>query len=314
MLQMQIAELTDSTDIAHDGEALRARFQEDGYVFLRDQLDPEMVSWAREQACGKLAEDGLIEDGDLSAKWTGSAKVRPEPCDALGNIVWDKIVADPALNRISSALVEDELSWVPIVRHRCALPTGPEKEGEDLFAGRHQDSVYNKGLEFAICWLPLMDIPRARGGLAIATGLLDKGDLHVSVDPYYIPKSAIPFDAWRTTDFRPGDVLIFNKSIPHAGLRNMTDNIRLSVDLRVIAKSAPQPIFGEVTEVANDNVTIRTEAGETKSVRVNGETFIRDLVHKYELEDLSKVAFVGANVMAVADRADNATLMRTIKY
>lgn len=314
MLQANIPELTDSSDIAADPKKLKQRFDKDGYIFVRNMLDEELIEWARTQYCEKLAEDDLVEPGDTSAKWTGAQKRREEPCDTLGTTVWSEIVAQESLNYLSKAVLQEDLVWIPIIRHRCSLPSGPELAGEDIFFNRHQDSYFNEGLDFAICWLPMMDIPRRRGGLTIAAGLHQSGDFHEPTPPFPIPEGRIPENSWRTADYRPGDILIFHKAIPHAGLRNQSDHIRLSMDLRVIGKSSQQPIVGHVASVGHNALTLVNDDGEHR-IHVDEATFIRDIVSKrYSADELDKVAAVGAKILAVTNSSNLASLVRPIKY
>ena len=39
-----------------------------------------------------------------------------------------------------------------------------------IFYGKHQDGVFNHGINFVTCWVPLMDIDQTIGGLAAVPG------------------------------------------------------------------------------------------------------------------------------------------------
>jgi len=43
---INVKELTDSTALIGNPEALRQRYDEDGVLFLRGVIDPELMAWA----------------------------------------------------------------------------------------------------------------------------------------------------------------------------------------------------------------------------------------------------------------------------
>ncbi|MBM3459196.1 MAG: hypothetical protein FJX77_11765, partial [Armatimonadetes bacterium] len=54
--------LRESNDLLPDWPALRTRMAEDGYLLLRDLLDPEQVLAARGEILGKLAAVGEVDE------------------------------------------------------------------------------------------------------------------------------------------------------------------------------------------------------------------------------------------------------------
>ena len=108
--------------------------------------------------------------------------------------------------------------------------------------------------------MPIRDVDRDSGSFAVAPGTHHRGSLHdTSLQGNAIPRDAIPDDAWRSADFRVGDVLIFNYLTAHTALPNPSNEIRMSLDVRAIPASAPQPVIGAVEKVQGAEVTIRTE-------------------------------------------------------
>jgi hypothetical protein len=314
---IRIPELTDSTPLLGDAEALRRRFNEDGVLYLRGVMDPKLLGWAEEQYRGALAAEGLIDLANEAPVWTGKTTKTWRPCDVLGTSVWHEVVKQPKLNAIMRAIFDAEPVWIPIAAHRSSLPTGPLKDGQDLFAGRHQDGFYNEGMLFTICWMPVRDVSMERGSFAVAPGTHKRGSLHDTTLPSNaIPPEAIPADAWRAADFRVGDVLIFNYLTAHTALPNPSDEIRMSLDVRAIPAWAPQPVVGAVETVEDCDVTIRTEDDELVTVHVTDDTLIRDMnpwprIPKTELE---KIAYPGAHVMAMAREDRTVTVLRRNFY
>lgn len=314
---ISVRKLTDSTALIGDGEALRRRYEDDGVLYLRGVIDPDLLAWAQEEYRGALAAEGLIDPANPAPVWTGRTTKTWRPCDVLGTKVWHEVVKQPRLNAIMRDVFDADPVWIPIAAHRSSLPTGPLKEGQDIFAGRHQDGFYNEGMLFTICWMPIRDVSVDGGTFAVAPGTHKRGSLHDPGLPNNaIPRDSIPDDAWRTADFRVGDVLIFNYLTAHAALPNPSSHIRMSLDVRAIPAWAPQPVIGSVEQVSGDDVSIRTETDELVTVHLTDETLIRDMnpwprIPRAEVE---KVAYPGAHVMAMARGDRTVTVLRRNFY
>jgi hypothetical protein len=257
---IDVAALADCTHLIGNPEALRRVYRDDGVVFLRGVIDPALIAWGRDHYREALAAEGLIDPAVEAPVWTGKKTETWRPCDAIGTKVWHEVVKQPLLNQVMRDIFADEPVWIPIAAHRSGFPTGPIAEGQDIFSGRHQDGFYNEGMLFTICWMPIRDVAMDRGSFAVAPGTHKRGSLHdTSLQSNAIPRDAIPKNAWRSADFRVGDVLIFNYLTAHTALPNPSDEIRLSLDVRAIPASAPQPVIGSVEKVEGAEVTIRTE-------------------------------------------------------
>ncbi|MEJ5979507.1 phytanoyl-CoA dioxygenase family protein [Novosphingobium sp. PS1R-30] len=314
---IDVAPLIDSTPLIGKPEALRARWEEDGVLFLRGVMDEDLIAWAREKYRGALAAEDLIDPAQEVPAWTGKQPKTRRPIDALGTPVWHEIVKQPELNAILRDVFDADPVWIPIAAHRNGMPSGPVIEGQDLFAGRHQDGFFNEGIQFAICWMPIRDVDMRSGSFAVAPGTHSRGVLHVeSDDGYDIPAGVIADNAWRAADYRVGDVLIFNYLTAHATLPNPSNEIRMSLDVRAIPAWAPQPVIGAVEKVEGGDVTIRTDAGDLRTVHVDDDTFIRDMNPRPRVptSELERIAFPGAHVMAMAREDGRATVLRRNFY
>jgi hypothetical protein len=153
-----VAQLTDSTPLIGDAAALRQRYDDDGVLYLRGVIDPELMHWAEQKYRAALVAEGLIDLANEAPLWTGKATKLWRPCDVLGTTVWHEVVKQPLLNSIMRDIFDAQPIWIPIVAHRSSLPTGPLQPGQDIFAGRHQDGFYNEGMLFTICWMPVRDV------------------------------------------------------------------------------------------------------------------------------------------------------------
>jgi hypothetical protein len=314
---ISIAPLTDSASLIGNAEALRQRYNEDGVLYIRGAIDQPLMNWAEEKYRAALAAEGLIDLANQAPLWTGKTTKTWRPCDALGTTVWHEVVKQPRLNSILRDVFDAQPVWIPIAAHRSSLPTGPLQQGQDLFAGRHQDGFYNEGMLFTICWMPIRNVNMDRGSFAVAPGTHKRGSLHDTTRPNNaIPPDSIPAEAWRSADFRVGDVLIFNYLTAHAALPNPSNEIRLSLDVRAIPAWAPQPVIGTVEKVDGGNVLIRTEGDELVTVHVTDNTLIRDMnpwprIPKNEME---KIAYVGAHVMAMTRKDGTVAVLRPNFY
>ena len=314
---LSVTPLADSTPLIGNGAAIRQRYEEDGVLFFRGVMDPALIGWAQEKYRGALADEGLIDPAVEAPVWTGKVTKTWRPCDAIGTTVWHEVVKQPELNAILRDVFDAEPVWIPIAAHRSGLPTGPLKDGQDIFAGRHQDGFYNEGMLFTICWMPIRDVRMEHGSFAVAPGTHKRGSLHdTSREGNAIPRDAIPDEAWRSADFRVGDVLIFNYLTAHTGLPNPSDEIRMSLDVRAIPAWAPQPVIGAVDKLDGSDVTIRTEEGELVTVHLTAETLIRDMNPwpRIPLSEVEKIAYPGAHVMAMARTDRTVTVLRRNFY
>jgi hypothetical protein len=314
---IDVTRLTDSTPLIGDAHALRQRYNDDGVLYLHGVMDANLMGWAQEKYRAALAAEGLIDISNEAPLWTGKTTQLWRPCDVLGTTVWHEVVKTPKLNAILRDVFDAQPVWIPIAAHRSALPTGPLKEGQDIFSGRHQDGFYNEGMLFTICWMPIRDVKMDRGSFAVAPGTHKRGSLHdTTLKNNAIPPDSIAASAWRSSDFRVGDVLIFNYLTAHAALPNPSNEIRMSLDVRAIPAWAPQPVIGAVENVNGTDVAIRTEDNKLVTVHVTDDTLIRDMNPwpRIPKNELSKIAFAGAHVMAMARADGTVTVLRRNFY
>lgn len=316
---IDVPTLKDSTPLLDDPDALRQRWDEDGALYFHDIIDPELMRWAEQFYRRELAEEGLIDLANEAPVWTGKASDTWRPCDRIGTTVWHEVIKQPKLVAILRTLFQAEPAWLPIVAHRSGYPTGPLKDGEDIFAGQHQDAFYNEGMNSTICWMPVRDVPDMDSGtFALAPGTHRRGVMH---DPnherFLIPDGAIAKDEWRSAAYKVGDVVIFRDDTAHTALPNLSNQIRLSMDIRVGSSAAAQPFIGTVEKLEGNAVTIRTDDNdELAIVYVDDKTFIRDMNPHPPVptSEVARIAYPGARVLAMADADRRAKVLRRNRY
>jgi ectoine hydroxylase-related dioxygenase (phytanoyl-CoA dioxygenase family) len=260
-----------------DPAALQATWDEAGYWFFRDVLDKAAVAGMKRAFVEALVEMGVVDPGAEEPVWNGrSLGGFPDKVESLHDQrVWQQFVAQPKIDAFFSGLLGGPVFWVPIVEYRLTPPSATP--WPDPYVGRHQDRFANEGIAFRTCWIPLHDIDARMGGLALAEGLHKLGVIHDVDDPpqYPIPPDAIPKDAWVRSDYQAGDLVVFRTTIPHAGFPNYSDRFRLSMDIRVMPRSAKLPVVGEVIAAQPDRVVIRNHDGADVSLALDEDTYCR---------------------------------------
>jgi hypothetical protein len=230
-----VDELADSCGLADDPVALRAQLAADGYVFLRGLLPAERVRAAGERIAAALHTGG----------WTAAGSPRlgraAGPREALADPAYRAAVISLAFNALPylaplrgtvRRILGPEAFSYPVKVLRAVAPESP---GEAL-RGRYVHCDYpGSGVQDMLTtWLPLADVPAALGGLAVRPGGHRGRPRHPRLLTGTEP-------GWGTTDYRPGDVIIFHCLTPHAALPNTGHRLRLSADFRWQQPSCPAP-------------------------------------------------------------------------
>jgi hypothetical protein len=247
-----------SSQIANDAAALRARMQEDGYLFLPGLLDREEVLTARRVITGRLAAEGHLDPDhpELDAVARPGVQMTFRPDLALHNPPLDEILYSGPIMDFCRRFFGEEVRHYDYTWFRAAAP--------GLNASPHCDVVYMGRGTFDVLtvWTPLGDIPIDGGALMVLEGSHQKRAqledyLGRDVDSYCLdsPNAArveseglhewdgiLDHDAvglrqrlggrWLTHEFGMGDVLVFTLGTVHASLDNLSNRIRLSSDSR----------------------------------------------------------------------------------
>lgn len=245
----QLGELRDSNALLDDVVALRARYAEDGYLLVRGLHDREQVLTARRQMLEQVAAAGRLDparplmDAGIG---TGDGVVG----DLTVAPAFRELVRSPRLMRffgdfLGGPALTYDFQWMRLI------PTG-------VATGAHYDIVYmGRGTDQVMtCWTPLGSVSYDQGPLAICVGshrdprfsrLRDTyGRMDVDRDRVAGWFSDDPLEIvdrfggrWATTEFQPGDALIFGMYTLHASLMNVSDRFRLSSDTRYQLASEP---------------------------------------------------------------------------
>jgi ectoine hydroxylase-related dioxygenase (phytanoyl-CoA dioxygenase family) len=159
--------------------------------------------------------------------------------DAFGQPGYRDIVRDPGFNELPftepvASLMAEILGpdgfCYPVKVPRVVYPTtfAPHQPGNYA----HKD--YNAVQDMFTCWVPLGEIPCTLGGLAVEPGS------HHSARIQPRPIDKLPA-GWVTTDYQPGDVLVFHCLTTHAALPNHESRMRFSAEYRWQLADQPAP-------------------------------------------------------------------------
>jgi hypothetical protein len=262
-------ELRRSDDIVRDGAALRARMQEEGYLYLPGLLNVEQLRAARQYVVDRLAELGLLDDRcprmEAVTRPGATGGFMPDKLAHRNQALLDLLYTGPMMEFyerfLGGAVRHYDYTWF---RSVGAGGSGTYPHTDVVYMGRGTFNLYTS-------WTPIGDIPRELGGLMILEGShrhREKLQNYLSrdVDEYCTSRpdaeaiasgqknwqdwdgrlSSDPVSLreklggrWLTTDFRMGDVLVFGMATVHASLDNHSNRFRLSSDSRYQLASEP---------------------------------------------------------------------------
>jgi hypothetical protein len=233
-------ELVDSASLVGDWRALRARMATDGYVFVRGLLDPGTVRGIGRTGLAHLQAAGWTETGGDPVTAPPRPPVRAVRMrDALRDPGYRRLLAEPDFNRIPfTGPLADLMARIlgpagfcyPFKLARVVYPASVVPRPPGTFV--HKD--YGAVQDMFTCWVPLGDVPRTLGGLAIRPG-----SQHTTV---VRPRPLTGLErGWVTTDYEAGDVLVFHCLTTHGALPNREDRMRFSAEYRWQLADQPAP-------------------------------------------------------------------------
>lgn len=232
---LDLGEMLDSSaDIAHPSR-LRQTIATNGYALLRGVLPVEKILAARSVVVETLKNEWNMVDSSvplLEARildahkgmlLTGFRKVTHNP------VVLD-LLEGTELSELFRSLFGQEPAtfdnkWVRVMG---------QGEGTDEHTDYYRFA--STANQMVTCWIPLGDYSIFQGTLAIC----EKSHLLEGYHQNHESKSEMPpaFDEfqrsaiWRSTRFKPGDVVVFDIRTVHASSKNQSQQFRLSMDTR----------------------------------------------------------------------------------
>ncbi|HYG74209.1 MAG TPA: phytanoyl-CoA dioxygenase family protein [Planctomycetota bacterium] len=238
-----------------DGAELRRNMTRDGYLLVRGLLPAASVLAARRVVLNHLAtaghldnsrpiDEGILKPGAAGMYLGGRKELTHHPD-------FTAMAEAPELfgffdRLFGEASMTFDYKWLRAVG--TGEPTPPHYDV--VFMGRGTVS------KLFTCWVAMGDISLEEGPLAILCGSdslpsyqkvretygradVDRDSINsnFSYDPLEI--TSLYGGQWKTATFRTGDCLIFGMHTMHASLRNETQRVRISADLRFQPRSQP---------------------------------------------------------------------------
>jgi len=247
-------EFRDSSDDRDDMTALRRRLAEDGYLLLRALLDPDIVAQAQREAVESLAARGLVSRSSDRLAVRGAC-VSTSGFESEGRRFPSarRLALAGRMSEFYARFLDTEVRAFDHLWMRFMAPgqaTGPHCD--IVYMGRGTTELYTS-------WIPLTAVTLADGPLLILEhshhierlrsgygrmdidknnnwrrvrfrhGRLFRGGDY-SRDPRRLRRE---FSLrWLTSEFDPGDVVIFTPYVMHGSLDNLSKRFRISVDAR----------------------------------------------------------------------------------
>lgn len=232
-----------------DRDALWRRLRRDGYLYLPQFLDPEVVLTFRRFYFEHLGEVGLLDPSAPPVEGIDSGGETDRA--ALRERLFESIVPSPEYQEFcTQSAIADWFAWLYegetfLHRRKIIRHTRPGESGIGTATQAHYDLVYlREGTDRLLSlWAPLGDTPIERGPLVYLEGshhryieLEQSGELgrpmSLTAD---LPGLAEKYNSrWLMTDFKAGDVMVHSPYIVHASLDNLDPEgrLRLSTDIR----------------------------------------------------------------------------------
>lgn len=239
----------DSTELLGNPEGLRARAEEDGFLFFKALVPRELVLELRRQFLQVVDNWGWLDRRfDLMEGVVDRDAVeREDPLEMVNQGVgfhnrayaevqklelFHEIAHHPNVLNMYRALLGGEI--LPHPRHiaRLILPASYNRPTPP-----HQDFIHIQGTKNVwTMWMPVGDCPREMGNLAMIRGSNRDGLLPVAA-----AEGAGGLEAhlcaqnyeWVVDDYEAGDVITFSSLTVHKALKpEVLDRIRLSCDYR----------------------------------------------------------------------------------
>jgi ectoine hydroxylase-related dioxygenase (phytanoyl-CoA dioxygenase family) len=244
-------------------EAIRERYERDGYVWLKGFLKRDDVLAFRGWVFSHLARSGLIEAGsDPTLGLASSAEPDKQLADRIlmalvRSAAYEGFCAQPRLTRFMDAF----LSGISYLHKRKIMRF--TRPGTPTATPAHYDLVYLRGgtSRIVTAWIPLGDTPVDMGGLVYLEGSHAIGkrmeeafaEKSAALTPEErisaynrnmseggwvskdLPDMAERFDTrWLIANYEAGDLVLHSPYMIHAATTNRSAEhlIRLSTDIR----------------------------------------------------------------------------------
>lgn len=242
----QLDPFIDSTPDAACAETLQRRAEQEGYLFFRGLFNRESVMQVRRDFCAIMQRHGWLAPGTNPED---AIRGRETTCEGDADFmpVFDEfqrlesfhaLAHDPTVLAVLERLFGESVLVHPRNIGRIVFPGGPPTPP-------HQDYLHIRGeANTWTVWVPLGDVPREMGALAVLSRTHKKGLLPARAMPGLggagVDTDGFEGARWVTENFRLGDAVMFHSLTIHQGMPSQfPDKLRLSCDYRYQGASRP---------------------------------------------------------------------------
>ena len=241
----EVVELIDSSPIKDNPGALRSRFQEDGYLFIRGFHDAQKSQLAASFTLGAIADrGGLKEETPIESRIVGKEN-QSFSFFRQTEVAHAKEILDLVDSNDTFCFFERFFHNKKVITFDKRWLRCMANGGSNHF---HYDQVYvGRGTpNRCTMWSALTDISLEDGPLVICLGSHQHKELRETYGKMDMDRDLI--DAVFTSDpaelvqkfgfklatahFHPGDVVIFGMFMMHSTAPNLSDRYRISIDTR----------------------------------------------------------------------------------
>ena len=296
--------MIDATAAAGDPTRLKTLLAEHGYLLLRGALNRDLVQRVRDDLIAVLHECNILESPAAPPIWSGG----PPPTEEEYMAYYERAVQLDSFNRLAeSAEVRAVMEAihdgpVQVWEQRLLRIIPPDPDGAaPLGVGAHQDGSPQLGYltqDFCTAWVPLTDIDDRLGGLAVVpcshrggvraqTGSASSSLRTAKTQTFEAPSAD---ERWVTTNYSPGDLVVFSSMTLHKGQPNTSDRLRLSCDFRYQPEGAFANWLAHTSGPEVWRVAQRIDAVITSRalfVTTHADADLRDAVRRRMLEERS---------------------------
>lgn len=219
---------------AQEAQRLREAYEHDGYVIVRNAIDPDLAAEAVGHVAWLLEQNPNLKPEDLH-HWL-------VPNDPF----WVRLVSDPRLVDLASVFIGPEVAL--FASHYICKPP---KTGRAVLW--HQDGSYwpLKPMEVTTLWLACGPSTRENGCMRVIPGThkleLQEMKENREVDSVLGSEIEAKFvDESQAVDLElgPGDVSIHNPQIVHGSEANVSDQWRYGLTIRYIPPTTQITVEG----------------------------------------------------------------------
>jgi 1-deoxypentalenic acid 11beta-hydroxylase len=272
-----------------DCKRLNSLFEEEGYLFFRSVLNSEEILKVKQDLIHVLQRQGVVKAGASEALWTGVGLEKVDELELYALPSYSELLESRQMVQIVEKILGEPVFMFKSHTIRYALPNDSAHA-----TPAHQDRFFIRiNQRFRTLWIPLMDIDEQLGGLALGGGSHKRGLLdHVEQESVYsyvfrdrkqlgVALESLP-QPWLTTDYHPGDLLIFHNLMVHWALPNQGERVRLSLDNRFQPITARRTWQAEksIMDVRNIRETAKRIATEEGASEPLFEAVVIELMHR----------------------------------